>query len=131
VLRAGNAGSNSAAGHVEAARLAVAQLPRSRCLACRRSPMWAVLVRLTRPGGGYLGDTGLQGSSRARAVCDTCLRRVEPLETGACDPRVPASRVTAADAAVTLQVSDGDKVLGPRRRFVVTRQLSGRSAAGA
>jgi hypothetical protein len=56
VLRPGNAGSNTAADHIEAARLAVAQLP--RCL--RRK----VLVRADSGGGTHEFLTWLTAKSR-------------------------------------------------------------------
>jgi hypothetical protein len=56
VLRAGNAGSNTAADHIEAARLAVAQLPRHQ----RRK----VLVRTDSGGGTHEFLTWLTAPSR-------------------------------------------------------------------
>jgi Transposase DDE domain group 1 len=71
VLRAGNAGSNTAAGHIEAARLAVAQLPRH----LRRR----VLIRADSGGGTHEFLKWLTAKSRRLhySVCMTVTEDVQ------------------------------------------------------
>jgi hypothetical protein len=71
VLRAGNAGSNTAADHIEAAGLALAQLPRH----LRRK----VLVRADSGGGGMPGRTWGPAGHCPRASCELLCGRLRML----------------------------------------------------
>ena len=89
VLRAGNAGSNTAADHVEATRLAVAQLPRR--LRCR------VLVRADSGGGTHEFLKWLTAKSRRMhySVPAARLRRRRPPRLQRPPPAAPARRTLA------------------------------------
>jgi hypothetical protein len=100
VLRPGNAGSNTAAGHIEAARLALAQLPRR----LRRK----TLVRADSGGGTHEFLTWLTATSR-RLHYSVGMTITEDIQ--AAIGQVPAAAWTPAHGGDG-QVRDGARVAG-------------------
>jgi hypothetical protein len=68
MLRAGGAGSNTAADHIEASRLALAQLPRH----LRRKVAWSHLVAIavgaSRTGGLFLWHRWQRAATNLRLI---------------------------------------------------------------